>query len=368
VRDHPRIAFLVNGPPGCAMSVRAREFATRLSYEYECRILHRGSRKFSSIAMFVRELRAFDADLVYVIDLAYSGVAAAMAYRAWCHLPWILDTGDAVSALARSVGGRGWLGEKATDALEWSALRCANALVVRGTFHQQSLRSGGFRATVVQDGVDVERCQADADVSELRRALNLEGCFTVGILGSSLWSERLQSAVGWELVELLRHVRDLPLKAILIGDGSGIPHLRKRCRQYGVEDRMVFIDRVPYNLTHRYLRLLDVAVSTQTNDAVGWSRTTGKLPLYMAAGRYVLATDVGEATLVLPACMRVPYVGVRDEAYPERLAVRLRELMKSPDRESLGASLVERCKEAFDYDVLTQRLRSVLHSSLAGSV
>jgi hypothetical protein len=50
---------------------------------------------------------------------------------------------------------------------------------------------------------------------------------------------------------------------------------------------------------------MDICLSTQTNDVVGWVRTTGKLPLYLAAGRYVLASRVGEAARVLPEEMLV---------------------------------------------------------------
>src|SRR5439155_17871072 len=108
------------------------------------------------------------------------------------------------------------------------------------------------------------------------------------------------------------------VKGVVIGDGSGLPILRARCREYGIEDRVLFLGRLPYEELPRYLGLIDVCLSTQTNDLVGQVRTTGKLPLYLAAGRYVLASRVGEAARVLDADMLVDHDGQVDTGYPQR--------------------------------------------------
>src|SRR5262249_17970549 len=95
-------------------------------------------------------------------------------------------------------------------------------------------------------------------------------------------------------------------------------------------------------------------------DVVGQVRTTGKLPLYLATGRYVLASRVGEAALVLPASMLVDYKNVKDPEYPHRLARKIRErcsnisLRRASDRNRNLAI------EHFDYAVLGSRLSVVL--------
>ena len=67
---------------------------------------------------------------------------------------------------------------------------------------------------------------------------------------------------------------------------------------------------------------IDVCLSTQTNDVIGNVRTTGKLPLYLAAGRFVLASRVGEAARVLPPrCWSIPRR--LDPDYPAKLAERV---------------------------------------------
>ncbi|QRK12687.1 glycosyltransferase [Archangium violaceum] len=354
-----RVAFVVNGAPGSPMSTRAESFARALGQDFDCELLHRRPQKVRAIAEMVSGLHALRPDAMYVMDLGYSGVAAAALHALRGRCPRVVDTGDAIAALARSVGGRGRVGELLTEALEQFGLRTADAIVVRGTFHQRLLSEQGLASTVIQDGVHVDAF-LPRPAEEVRRKLGLEGVLTVGILGSSLWSERLQVAVGWELVELMRLLKGRPVKGVLIGDGSGVPHLRERCRRYGIEEQMRFIDRIPYESVPEYLRALDVVVSTQSNDVVGQVRTTGKLPLYMANGRYILATDVGEASLVLPEEMRVPYEGVVDKAYPARLAERVEGLLAWPERLRAGEALVKVAREKFDYAVLAGRVRDVL--------
>src|SRR6185503_1169493 len=236
----------------------------------------------------------------------------------------IIDTGDAITELARSMG-RGRTGLLLTSLLERFALRIADKVIVRGSFHRELLAGAKINAEVIQDGVDISSFAAE-DVRDLRKQNGLEGVLTIGLVGSSVWSEKLKMCYGWELVETIRLLQDKPVKGIMIGGGSGIAHLKARCREYGIEDRVFFLDHVPFERLARYLSLIDICLSTQTNDVVGNVRTTGKLPLYLAAGRFILASRVGEAARVLPPEMLVDYRGSTDPAYPARLAERIVEL------------------------------------------
>jgi glycosyltransferase involved in cell wall biosynthesis len=248
-----------------------------------------------------------------------------------------------------------------TSGLERYGLRSADTVVVRGTFHRDVLARVGIRAAIVQDGVDVEQFRPRTAES-LRRKLGLDGVLSVAMVGSTIWSDRLQACAGWELVELIGLLKGAAVKGVIIGDGSGLPHLRERCRKLGIENQVLFTGRIAYEALPEYLCSFDVCLSTQSNDVVGQVRTTGKLPLYMATGRYVLATRVGEASLVLPDEMLVDYEGVIDPSYPGRLADRLRRLLEAPHRLRAGAALVPVARERFSYTVLAERLRAVLQA------
>jgi glycosyltransferase involved in cell wall biosynthesis len=352
-----RIAFLVNGEYESAMGHRARAFQTHLASRYDIRIAYRSRRKLFSILRFIAFLLWNRPMAAYVFDMAYSGVIAAGIYKTISRRGLIIDTGDCISALARSMG-RGAVGVWLTQYLETLSLCAADRIVVRGSFHRDMLLENHIRAELIHDGVDIAQF-APGDVSQLRSRMGLDGVLTVGMVGTSIWSGELRMCYGWELVETIRLLRDKPVKGIFIGGGSGIAYLKARCREYGIEDRIVFAGYVPYEKLPAYLNMIDVCLSTQTNDIVGRVRTTGKLPLYLAAGRYVLASRVGEAALVLPDEMLIDYHGVIDPNYPVKLAERILNLLKrqwpfEPSVENLALA------RNFDYSVLAERVDAAI--------
>src|SRR5262249_42857683 len=97
-----------------------------------------------------------------------------------------------------------------------------------------------------------------------------------------------------------------------------------------------------------------------SNDVVGMVRTTGKLPLYLACGKYVTATDVGEARRVLPGvgCL-LPYKGVRDDDHPEPLAQHLQKLTDHSNRLCVQAAARHAAKDHFDYCELALRVQRI---------
>lgn len=356
-----RVAFVVNGSPESAMGQRASAFAERLADRLEIHTFHRGARKVESIVQFLGALRRLRPDVVYVFDMGYSGILATALYKAISRAKVVVDTGDVIYELARSMGERGAVGLALTRALERLSLRIADRVVVRGTMHRELLAKDGVDALVVQDGVDTSTFTPEP-AGDVRAELGLDGLVTIGVLGSSVWNERLQMCYGWELVETLRLLDDLPVAGVMIGGGNGIDRLKALSREYAIEDRVRFLGYVDFDDLPRHLNALDLCISTQTNDVVGSVRTTGKLPLYLATGRYVLASDVGEASLVLPPEMRVEYVGVRDDGYPARLATRIREIVARGERISPREESVAIARERFEYDMLAKRVGDLVES------
>jgi glycosyltransferase involved in cell wall biosynthesis len=211
---------------------------------------------------------------------------------------------------------------------------------------------------VVPDGYDPEAAQEALEGGTERPRWTFgEDETVVGVVGSARWNARLNWCYGRDVVEAVAAARRRDVRGLVLVRGDGLPHLRALARERGVDDRVVFDDPgLPAETWHR-LAAMDVALSTQTNDLVGQSRTTGKLVQYMAAGRYVLASRVGAAASLLPPPMLVDYHGAWDEGYFGRLAERVTAL---PDRRSL-AEQGERLRdlaEPFAYPNLVETLRA----------
>jgi glycosyltransferase involved in cell wall biosynthesis len=363
----PTVAVVVNGGADSALGTRARGLFEPLFSGYEVHYAYREAGKLASAADFLRSLAELRPALVYVLDTAVSGVTAGILARRLFGSRLVVDTGDLGYELAELKGQPGWLGRQGIRAVEAAALRSADAVVVRGTSHKRILDEAGMSAVhVVRDGVDVEPAEA-GDVSRLRADLGLDGALCVGLVGSLRWNRRYRMCYGWDLVEAMALVDPRsPVRALVVGDGDGRPYLQRRATELGVEERVRFVGRVPPVELARYLVLIDVAVSTQTNNRVGEVRTTGKLPAYMAAGCYVVASDVGEARLLLPPEMRLRYDGVKDDAYPGRLARKIAELAGS-DRQRLAEATETtsaRARAELTYPYLSSLVERVLEPLL----
>jgi len=345
------------------MAYRARAFAQRLRERYEIQIAYREGNKIVAAFRFLSFLRRFGPDVTYVFDISYSAIIGTWLHRFFARGVVIVETGDAIYELMRSSGNRGRVGLWLTRRLEEVSFQ-ADQIVVRGHFHQELLKRRGIAAEVIPDGVDTRQF-SPKDGAELRRRFGVNGELTIGLVGSSIWSEKLQMCYGWELVELLRLMRDQPVKGIMIGDGSGIARLKACCREYGIEEKMIFLGHVAYEELPSHLNMIDICLSTQTNDIVGKVRTTGKLPLYLAAGRFVLASKVGEASLVLSNEMLVEYDGVKDINYPQKLRRRVDSILSNRDALNTSMETIALAQKHFDYSVLSARLAQIIEATVA---
>ncbi|HXF04680.1 MAG TPA: glycosyltransferase [Blastocatellia bacterium] len=353
------VAFVVNDEPGGALARRAESLADRLRPDSSIIVLCRGRRKVLAILRFIVNLADARPEIVYVFDMGYSGVLAGVFYKLVSRRPLIIETGDVISALARSLG-RTAVGLWLTERLESLAFAVADRIVVRSTTFQDVLKERGVEnVVVIPDGVDTQ-IFTPRQAGCLRADLGLNDALVVGVVGTCRWSPTLNWCYGMELVEAMRWLIGEPVKGLIVGDGDGLPLLKKRARELGVADRLVFVGRVPYEELPEYINAMDVCLSTQTNDLVGHVRTTGKLPLYLACGRFVLATRVGEAARVLPEGMLVPCQGVIDPDYPRRLAERIRELLHQRELLAEGMRLRQIAREMFDYDLLARQLKALL--------
>jgi glycosyltransferase involved in cell wall biosynthesis len=162
------------------------------------------------------------------------------------------------------------------------------------------------------------------------------------------------------LVEALSLLRQEPVWGLIVGGGSGLEPLARYADELGVSDRLVMPGYVRHAAIPRYIAAMDVCLSRQTDDAVGWSRTTAKLPEYLACDRYVLATDVGGAAEILSDEMLLPYQGSYDEGHPARLAERLAALVPKQPELRRGAGTRKIALEHYSYPVLTRRLTEFL--------
>ncbi|MGL6342422.1 MAG: glycosyltransferase [Waterburya sp.] len=355
-----KLLFFVNGCEKSAVGIRAKMFAERLPSAWEIRFNYRPTPKWKGILPFIQSALHFRPDIIYVMDTAYTGVLAGCIAKRLIGCKLITDTGDVAYELAKSSGTYSKQQLILINWIEQMAIKNSDYLVVRGSYHKSWLEKQNIHNVIfIPDGVDINAVKP-VEANNLKKKLGLDNHLIVGIVGTMVWSERHQMCYGWDIIEALGLLKDQPVKALLIGDGDGRAILENRVRQLDIANRVVFTGQIPYDELPYYLSVMDVCVSTQSNDLVGMVRTTGKLPLYLASGKYVVATDVGEAKKVLPdvGCL-LPYIGVRDNKHPSRLALQLKKLLDKPEILQIAEKAKQVAKDNFDYQMLARRLEKV---------
>ena len=355
-----RVLMIVNGAEDSPMGIRARSFVDRMDKAWQPWIVYRHPRRGRALLEFLRELVRVRPQVAYVLDMAAPGVLAAGLESYWGSTRVVVDTGDAIVDLGRTMG-RGWGAMQLTRGIEAFALSRADTLVVRGSQHAELL--GRHSPVVIPDGVDLTQF-SPGTADELRQSLGLGDACVLGVLGSVIFNPARGTCYGWDLVEAIALLQEFPVKGLLVGGGDGLSHLKARARELGVENRICFAGQVSYEKLPGYLRAMDICLSTQSNDVVGQVRTTGKLPLYLGVGRFVIASRVGEAARVLPERMLLDYDGSFDSNYPKRVAARVAGLLGEPESLQCAEDVREIAARHFDYDVLAQRVDSVLRQTL----
>jgi glycosyltransferase involved in cell wall biosynthesis len=294
--------------------------------------------------------------VAYLVDVGLSTAAAAPVARL-LGSKVVLDTGDRAYLLARSTGTRSRRGLAGVWAGEKLLVGLSSHVVVRGTAHLQVL---GARSSTYAPDLPPEGARPLSGCA-IRERLGLGDSFVVGLVGSLVRAPRLGVSYGWDLVEALAKT-STRVHALIVGEGDGLPELRARARELGVAERCHFPGYVHPDEVAEWIGAMDVGVSTQSNDEVGAVRTTGKLPLYLACGCPVLASDVGEARRLLgPLGWTIPYSGVVDCTYPIRLSERIEQWASD------AAGAVERrhealklSKSAFDPEDVRERVHDAV--------
>jgi len=170
-------------------------------------------------------------------------------------------------------------------------------IAVSESLRDQLHRSGmdPRRIQVLPNAVDPRLFQGDSSGSALTENLNLDGHFTVGFVGTFR---------PWHGVDLLLttfqdlHRIDPKTRLLLVGDGPLRSRFEGQVRNAGLEKAVTFAGRIAHEEVPKYLAAMDVTVAPYPAvDEFYYSPL--KLFEYMAAGRAVVASRVGQVAEIL---------------------------------------------------------------------
>ncbi len=183
---------------------------------------------------------------------------------------------------------------RVTRAMEtWALKRVDHAFTICEGLRADIIARGipQTKVTVIPNAVDVEGFQLSGNADpELRRDLGLEGCTTVGFVGSFYGYEGLDLLLE-AFPSLLRQRPDLRL--LLVGGGPQDANLKAQAQRLGIADKVVFTGRVPHGEVSRYYDQIDLLAYPRHSMRLTELVTPLKPLEAMAQGRLFVASDVG---------------------------------------------------------------------------
>jgi glycosyltransferase involved in cell wall biosynthesis len=217
------------------------------------------------------------------------------------------------------------------------------------------------RIVVFSNGVDVCRfCPAPSQRVHTRASLGVNDCTVVLFVGSFYPWHDVSS-----LLEAFGHVRRTHPEArlLLVGDGAMRPSMERRAADLGLRGAVTFVGPVPHIEVPSLVEAADIAVVAYPSMKQSLWLSPLKLFEYMASGKAIVASSVGQLRQVIrDGCngLLVPPGDV--SALTEAI---LRLITDDALRLRIGEQARRDAVERHSWDNYVTRLESVLRAAIA---
>jgi glycosyltransferase involved in cell wall biosynthesis/MoaA/NifB/PqqE/SkfB family radical SAM enzyme len=283
----------------------------------------RKSRELSKLAEW--------ADLVHVQKALSHAALPAAAAALWNRIPLHYDWDDWEAAIYEDAVGRDehW---RRIHRFEQALPRIADTVSVASVaLREQALAMGVaeqdlFDAPV---GASLERFERGGDGEALRAELGFDGPVAL-YLGQLAGAHAAPLFLDAAALVLQQHP-DLDAGFLVVGGGRTLDDVKQQAQRLGIGHRVRFTGAVPHAEVARYLDATDVAVATLPDTPQAATKSPLKVVEYMAAGKAIVASAVGEAVRFLDDGRVGELV---EPGSPEALADAVAGLLRDPYRRS----------------------------------
>ena len=237
------------------------------------------------------------ADIVHVQKCLGHAALPAAAAAMWHGIPLHYDWDDWEAAIYEGSVGRDahW---RRIDRFERALPGIADTVSVASLQLRRQALALGLSEERIFDapvGADLERFQCGGDGTDVREQLGVKGQVT-------LYLGQLAGAHAAPLfleVAALVAQQDSEASFVVVGGGRTLRDLRDQATRCGIAHRVHFTGAVPHHRVPDYLDLADVAVATLPNTEQAATKSPLKVVEYMAAGKAIVASRVGEVVRFL---------------------------------------------------------------------
>jgi glycosyltransferase involved in cell wall biosynthesis len=300
---------------------------------------------FFQLLFLLRYLRANPVDIIQAYNPTYVTSLVPLFLKFLKRVKLVLMYDDIVTLRDKLGFPHSW----AMSLFEKLACTLADRVAVLTNFQRKHLLERGVPAgkiSRIRNLVDVaEAASSLGGGDEVRRSLGLEGKTVLGYVGS------LHRRTGLE--DMIRVLPFLDKAALLVvGDGDAAEELKELAKGTGVQDKAVFVGRVPHAQVWRYYSAADVLLCPLEDSPANLAVDHMKLYEYLATGRPVIAARVGSVLEVIED-------GVNGLLYTpgdlEELSDKISFLASHPEKASELGSAGRESVKSYDLPVITRQ-------------
>lgn len=208
-------------------------------------------------------------------------------------------------------------------------------------------------------GADLDRFSPGLDGREIRRRHGAEEETPV-----VLYVGQLEGAAYAELAaRAMESVQPKFPEAVMwiVGGGKGLKNLRHHCQAISVADRVLVLGYVPHHEVPRYMAAATVCVASFEENPATLCKSPLKIVEYLAAGKAIVASAVGEVSRMLDSCGTLVRPGD-----PEALAIGICGFLEDVEfREKYERLARKRAEEVFNWDKTAETLEQAYERALA---
>ncbi|MFQ5706399.1 MAG: glycosyltransferase family 4 protein [bacterium] len=152
--------------------------------------------------------------------------------------------------------------------------------------------------------------------------------------------------------------RHLPRARLqIIGDGMQRPALEALAKRLKIKSKTTFVGSIPHTSVGRYLQGFDIAVAPYRPIITGFYGSSMKVFEYMAAGKAIVASHIGQLSEVLENRKTAMLV---EPGETEELAQAILRLAKNPRlRENLAVAARNIARQNYSWDQYAQKLEDI---------
>jgi hypothetical protein len=352
-----KVMFLCNYPYGYVLSARSRHFSEELNDKsIISRVLYKKNSRLKTFLYFFLTIIKSKPSLIYTMEGFYNETLA-LFIKLFFRIPYIVDRADTFEDFLKNNNSPFFI-TFFISKFERIILSKASAVVCRGINQSLIFRSRYYNKKIIHlsEGTDIDRWKPKSG-NALRKRLKIpQKALVISTMGTAIWGVS-NHFFGREIIEVLKNTKDKNIYGIILpsltSNEEALNNLIVLADKYDIRSKLYIIRDVSRSSVPDYLGAVDIAISTQVNNISGEMRTTAKLPDYLACGKFVLTSNIGDALRYLPPEMLV----VHDEHYYKNLQNKIEIIYKKRNILKLSRSGIKIAQDYFDYKKISKQAK-----------